>query len=787
MLLAPVPLQVADVFKDQLDDDFTLNLPPGFKANVFALTGLQRPRLMAFSPDGVLHVADMRGGRTSDSKQSRIVALPDADGDGVADRAIVAADQLSYANSLAFFRGDLYVAETHQVVRLRDFDGDYVYEEREVFIADIPAIPGNGFHGTRTLVFDEINEKVYLSVGSPCDLCRQDQPVAGTSDEALDQRPEWGTVLEFNTDGSGRRVFAHGIRNMVGMDLHPLTNQLWGTHNHYDLGGPSLPPEWIDIVRDGGFYGYPFVFGYQAWVDFAVPDYQKMRPITRDDSLLVQTQTRPAALVPAHLAPIGIHFYDAPLFPPQYRHAAFVALRGGQAPGNLAVVPGFKVVALFSQPDGTQATVADFLTGFNRAGRAWAKPVGLTTDALGRLYVSSDVGATAIFRIEPTIIQGSWQHQLPLGAASGQILDIAAVVHIERFDPQGAPPLVTADLSALGGPSAHPLEAIGGDQYRLQTTLPVERPNGEVEVIVWIRQQNEAGLHSVRLAHTITVAPGEDAVIFADAVNQDWSLVPSNRVQPQPLAWDGAQALALTTTPTRLAGWNLEFKVDRPFSGEGYKSLRFAFHPGALDPSAEGIFQVRINERSVGNRPPTGRYVLDQEHGQLVNLVGGGVGGTGGYEVDLSHRNWQQVEIPLAILQPEGAIELVRFSGNLGGTFYLSDIRLLTAAQANTAIAAPHRPNETLAFSLEQNRPNPFNNETTLPYLLSFPNKVNLAIYNLAGQQVAQLLSAWQPAGLHTAVWDGDNDRGQPLGSGVYLYRLQAGDQIAVRKLLLLK
>jgi glucose/arabinose dehydrogenase len=304
--LEPVALKVSEPFKDQVPADRMFNLPSGFTASVFAASGLERPRLMAFSPDGVLHVADMRGGRTKDSKQGRIVALPDRDADGVADEAIVAADQLSYVNSLAFYKGDLYVAETHQVVRFRDLDGDYVYEESDIFIADLPDIPGNGFHGTRTIVFDEVNEKIYLSVGSPCDLCRQDEPVAGTSEEPLYQSAEWGTVLQFNIDGTGRRVFARGIRNIIGMDLHPVSRQLWGTHNHYDLGRPELPPEWIDIIRADGFYGYPFVYGYQAWVDFSVSPYQKILPIIAQDSLLVQTQRRPVALVPAHLAPIAI-------------------------------------------------------------------------------------------------------------------------------------------------------------------------------------------------------------------------------------------------------------------------------------------------------------------------------------------------------------------------------------------------------------------------------------------------------------------------------------------------
>jgi glucose/arabinose dehydrogenase len=152
---------------------------------------------------------------------------------------------------------------------------------------------------------------------------------------------------------------------VVGLALHPVTGELWGDHNGHDLEGPDLPPEWIDIIREGGFYGFPFAYGYQVYANFSLAqEYQRILPLTREDSLKVQSMRRPVALVPAHLAPMGIHFYTGDQFPSRYRNAAFVALRGGQVPGNLAVVPGFKVIALFSEPDGSHARVADFLAGF---------------------------------------------------------------------------------------------------------------------------------------------------------------------------------------------------------------------------------------------------------------------------------------------------------------------------------------------------------------------------------------------------------------------------------------
>lgn len=158
-----------------------------------------------------------------------------------------------------------------------------------------------------------------------------------------------------------------------------------------------------------------------------------------------------------------------------------------------------------------------------------------------------------------------------------------------------------------------------------------------------------------------------------------------------------------------------------------------------------------------------------------------------GYEVDLTRREWQVVEIPLDILQPEGAIELIRFSGNIAGTFYLDDLRLITSVPPPTLVTEEYQATAPTTLALENNRPNPFNSNTVIHYQLPETGQIELAIYNLAGQQVAQLVRDLRPAGRHAVRWDGRNDQGQALASGVYLYRLRAGDSVQVRKLLLLK
>ena len=90
-------------------------------------------------------------------------------------------------------------------------------------------------------------------------------------------------------------------------------------------------------------------------------------------------------------------------------------------------------------------------------------------------------------------------------------------------------------------------------------------------------------------------------------------------------------------------------------------------------------------------------------------------------------------------------------------------------------------------YTLSQNYPNPFNPETTIKYELPFTSDVKLLIYNLLGQEVFRLEQFAQQAGEHLVRWNGRNMQGSELSSGIYFYRLQAGDFIQTKKMVLLK
>jgi hypothetical protein len=104
-----------------------------------------------------------------------------------------------------------------------------------------------------------------------------------------------------------------------------------------------------------------------------------------------------------------------------------------------------------------------------------------------------------------------------------------------------------------------------------------------------------------------------------------------------------------------------------------------------------------------------------------------------------------------------------------------------------SAVEEEEGPSVPKDFRLDQNYPNPFNNETVIKFNLRKPAEVRLTIYNILGQKVRTLIDEHLNAGSQTLSWDGKDDKGNDLSSGVYLYRLRAGEMSETKRLVLLK
>ena len=105
----------------------------------------------------------------------------------------------------------------------------------------------------------------------------------------------------------------------------------------------------------------------------------------------------------------------------------------------------------------------------------------------------------------------------------------------------------------------------------------------------------------------------------------------------------------------------------------------------------------------------------------------------------------------------------------------------------NGDATAALEPGTQLAFALHQNAPNPFHAGTTIRFALPQAEHVDLEVYNVAGKRVRTLASGREGAGLLAYTWDGRNDAGQRVTSGVYFYRLKAGEHEATRKMVFMK
>ena len=727
--------------------DRTLNLPPGFKVKLFS-DQVDKARFMAWDDQGVLHVANMKTQgrnqwRPASGRQGTVLALPDRDGDGRADTAYKAADDFHWPHSVAFYQGALFVADDDAIYRLKDRDADGFYEERAIF-AEVPGFMGRASeHVTHTLVFDESNDKLYFHIGSSCDLCREDDP-------------ERSTIIQMNTDGTGRRIFASGLRNSIGLDLHPVTGELWGAGNGHDREGRDLPPEWITPLREGRFYGWPLAYAYQVWTDFSIGAYQRaIFPLTGADSLLVASMERPAALVPAHLAPMGLHFYKHDQFPPQYSHAAFVAFRAGVLGND----PGYKVMVLFVEPDGANARIADFLTGFrpNPNERAvWGKPVGLITDEAGGLYVTSDDFTQAVFRIEASPLQGTWESPPPDTLLVGAMLSLRSTIRLQRQVEGAGSAQLTADLTALGGPEALPLQRIDDQTYRLEADLSAGEHNGRRKLVVHLSQGDE----ETKLVHSIVVLPKEDQALFADELAWDQGALYSAQLDPThaDTVFAGQRAMRVEAR-----GFTIEFLPRIPVAPVGYVRLRLALHPG----TATGGFR------------PSLAWVINGDTGNRLDVTD---------QLDWELDQWQVLEVGLDRL--DSPIESLRFIGSLRGTFYLDDIYLV-AAQSSGGITAVQEEGDQSGvprkFALDPNYPNPFNSSTTIRYRIEEPGRVRLEIFDVQGKKVKTLADGHAGLGVYQVEWDGADASGKPVATGVYLVRLQKGTVSLFHKMLLLK
>jgi glucose/arabinose dehydrogenase len=355
--LAPNPGKMTETQAGEVPLD-KLKLPKGFKVEVWA-TGLVGARAMTMNDDQSKMWVGTRGiGRVYEVS---------AEGD---KRAVkVLADKLNQPTSV-FANGALYVFAIDKVLR---------YDNAAKGAAGQPTdmtkafnLPPEQHHNWKYVRFGA-DKKLYVPFGAPCNICEP-------------PTKEYAQLRRYNLDGSGMEVIATGIRNTQGFDWHPKTGELWFTDHGRDWLGDNGPEDELNrIDKVGNFYGFPYCHAK------GIPD----PDIKKKDAC--KGVTLPVTTMGPHAANMGILFYTGDMFPKEYQGVAFVARKGSW---NRTKKFGYDVVTVKATPDGRNAKVTPFMTGFMdpKANTFWGRPAYLAQLKDGSLLVS-DEQLGAIYRI----------------------------------------------------------------------------------------------------------------------------------------------------------------------------------------------------------------------------------------------------------------------------------------------------------------------------------------------------------------------------------------------------
>jgi glucose/arabinose dehydrogenase len=233
----------------------------------------------------------------------------------------------------------------------------------------VTGLPGDGNHTRKTLRMGP-DGWLYFNVGSSCNVC-------------VEKDARRGTLMRVSPDGSRSEIHATGLRNSMGFDWSPRDGALYATENARDLLGDDFPPEELNRIEPGKFYGWPYV---NARGD-ADPDFGKQLPQGT-------VATNPVHTFAAHNAPLGMVFLRSGAYPPEFHHNALVALHGSW---NRSKKDGYKVVRL-SWDTGGNITQRDFMTGFLINDNVIGRPVDIVEAPDGSIYVSDDFNGS-VYRL----------------------------------------------------------------------------------------------------------------------------------------------------------------------------------------------------------------------------------------------------------------------------------------------------------------------------------------------------------------------------------------------------
>ena len=367
----------------------------GLDVNAFA-TALDHPRWVYVLPNGDVLVAESKAPAKPEAggirnwiqskvmaragagvpSANRITLLRDADGDGVAELKTVFLKNLHSPFGMALVGDMLYVANADAIVRFNYKEGATEITEAAQPVAPLPA--GLNHHWTKNIIASPDGKKLYATVGSN----------SNAAENGMEAEKNRAAILEVDLASGATRVFASGLRNPNGMAWNPQTGALWTVVNERDEIGSDLVPDYLTSVKEGGFYGWPYSY-YGKNIDARV---KPQRPDLVDKAIV------PDYALGAHVAALGLTFYEGTLLPAQYRNGAII---GNHGSWNRKPRSGYNVVFIPFRDGMPNGKPVDILSDFvNKDGEAQGRPVGVAVDKKGAVLVADDVG-NVIWRVVP--------------------------------------------------------------------------------------------------------------------------------------------------------------------------------------------------------------------------------------------------------------------------------------------------------------------------------------------------------------------------------------------------
>lgn len=341
-----------------------LVLPTGFSISIYAQ--VPGARSMTLGQSGIVYVGSRHNGRVYALIPNLTLTH--------AKRVITIAEHLNSPNGVAFYKGDLYVAEIDKLWRFPHIDplkGDFF---KKLVRADLPTNP---HHGWRYIKFST-DGWLYMSIGAPCNIC-------------FSKDKRFASIVRMKPNGTKFQIYAQGIRNSVGFDWNPKDKSLWFSDNGRDWLGDNLPPDEVNRApKQQLFFGYPFYYGNMK----KDPKFNQTSRHRKIHNSLKGFVTRPTVLLPAHVAPLGMCFYTGHMFPKSYDNQIFLALHGSW---NRSRKVGYKLISI--QLKGNKAiSIKPFISGWLQGQQVWGRPVDVLVMPDGALLVSDDY-AGVVYRI----------------------------------------------------------------------------------------------------------------------------------------------------------------------------------------------------------------------------------------------------------------------------------------------------------------------------------------------------------------------------------------------------